>query len=136
LKDTIDFQDELFDLFRFDTELCALLPVLDSANIEECDTKIKRIIQDPTIITADGLPFFDYTFTDAIATGNYKVNKGYLEFNIYAGSRYIANLIAKATDRIIKANYEGLQKFGPIQVGCPVKDILQFRVIYKPLVAS
>lgn len=136
MKSTFDLQDELFDLFRYDEELPVILGITDVNDIGQCDNKIRRQCQDPTLLTTDVLDFFDYSFVDARPTKNYLVNFGLLEINIFAGNRYKAKLIYDPIKRILKDNYDNMQVYSEGQVNSPIRDIYCYRIRLKPLVNS
>jgi hypothetical protein len=137
MRNTFDFQDELFDLFRASTTLVSLLNIVDASDIEKCDSKIKRICQDPTLVEPDGLPMFDYSYIPTSAhTDNFLINKPELEFNIYGTNRYVIKLIYMEINRILKSNYEFMQVSSEGQVNSPIQNVQIYRIRYKPLVSS
>lgn len=137
MKNTFDFQDELFTLFINDVDLTTTMNITDPMDIEECDQRIKRSVQDPSVVDPLNLPMFDFSFlVSSSSTNNHLVNKPTLEFNIYAQSRSVAQDIYGHINRILKKNFEFMKVHSEGQVNSPIKDIYVYRVHYKPLVGS
>lgn len=134
--DTFDIQDEMFSLFIADSVLTELLGIADATDIILCDSKIRRQQQDSTLLKPEMLDFFDYSFIDATKTGNFLVNHGILEFNIYAGKRNDASLICKSIRRILKKNYEDMHVYSEQQAGCPIENIFCYCLRVRPTIDS
>jgi hypothetical protein len=130
--EALDLQDAMYEAFVADSTLCSLLDITDE---DLCDSKIRRSFQDPTVLDKDMLDFFDFGFLNTRATGNYLVNHGYLEFNVYSASRANAKLIKKSIDRVLKANFRDVEISNEGQIAT-LPFVYGYRIIYKPLVGS
>ena len=96
-------------LFRGSTELMTLLGVTDIEDWDELNTRVRREELSVELLTTDLLPFISLVFINAHPTGNYKVNKGVLELNIYTSTRYDAMNIYGVAKKLLQDNYEDFQ---------------------------
>lgn len=137
MRDTFDFLDWLFTLFRQDETLAVLLDITDVDSIEQWDRKVRRTFADNTQITADELSFFDFSFIYVNSEmKNHMFNKELLEFNIYVSNLSRASDIYKRIKNVLKINCKDMRCTTPVQSGCPVSGILRYTFRTRPIVGA
>ena len=106
----IELQDELFDLFRNDKEICMLLGIKDNTSIAECSTKIRRGIQPAVAANDSPNLFIAYWIVPSygITTRNYLTNESVIEFDLYFKYRGTMVKLFKAMQRVLKTHYEDM----------------------------
>lgn len=134
----VNLQDELFDLFREDKEICSLLGIKDNTSISECSTKIRRGIQ--PAISANDSPnlFISYWVVPSygIRTWNYLTNESVIEFDLYFKYRGAMVKLFKAIQRVLKAHYEDMTIVAEGNSDSPVTGLNAYMFRVNPLVKS
>lgn len=134
----VNLQDELFDLFREDKEICSLLGIKDNTSISECSTKIRRGIQ--PAISANDSPnlFISYWVVPSygIRTWNYLTNESVIEFDLYFKYRGAMVKLFKAMQRVLKAHYEDMTIVAEGNSDSPVTGLNAYMFRVNPLVKS
>lgn len=133
--DTFDVQDKLFNLFVDDTELCKLLSITDPKNNDLTNTKIRREIQSTELINNKNLPFISVFFANSYRTGNWKMNHGLLEIDVYSGTRYNAKKIVKRIKSLL-SEYDDMYVYHEGQVASGIVGIYEYSMRLYPLVES
>lgn len=134
----VNLQDELFDLFREDKEICSLLGIKDNTSISECSTKIRRGIQ--PAVSANDSPnlFISYWVVPSygIRTWNYLTNESVIEFDLYFKYRGAMVKLFKAMQRVLKAHYEDMTIVAEGNSDSPVTGLNAYMFRVNPLVKS
>lgn len=134
----VNLQDELFDLFREDKEICSLLGIKDNTSISECSTKIRRGIQ--PAVSANDSPnlFISYWVVPSygIRTWNYLANESVIEFDLYFKYRGAMVKLFKAMQRVLKAHYEDMTIVAEGNSDSPVTGLNAYMFRVNPLVKS
>lgn len=134
----IELQDELFDLFRNDKEICTLLGIKDNKSIAECSTKIRRGIQ--PAVSANDSPnlFITYWIVPSygISTRNHLVNESVIEFDIYFKYRGLMVKLFKAMQRVLKTHYEDMVIVAEGNSDSPVTGLNAYMFRVNPLVKA
>lgn len=134
----VNLQDELFDLFREDKEICSLLGIKDNTSISECSTKIRRGIQ--PAISANDSPnlFISYWVVPSygIRTWNYLTNESVIEFDLYFKYRGAMVKLFKAMQKVLKAHYEDMTIVAEGNSDSPVTGLNAYMFRVNPLVKS
>ena len=134
----IELQDELFDLFRNDKEICTLLGIKDSTGIAECSAKIRRGIQPAVAANDSPNLFIAYWIVPSygIATRNYLTNESVIEFDLYFKYRGAMVKLFKAMQRVLKAHYEDMVIVAEGNSDSPVTGLNAYMFRCNPLVKS
>lgn len=138
MKYALDLQDELFDLFTADAEICALLDINDSTDIADCSNKIRRGIQPATVVNDGPSLFLSYFIVPSysIGTGNYLANGTIIEFDIYGKYKGQISKLFRAVNRVLKENYEDMQIIAEGNMDSPVVGLYLYMFRTKPLVKA
>lgn len=107
MKHTVELIDDLFLLFINDQELLDILGIKDKTDIEDCNRKIKRVLESSDVVDDTLETFFVYNFIQSIAyTQNYLVNKNILEFRLYGHNRPSMNKLYIRLKTLLKESYQ------------------------------
>ena len=135
--DQFELQNKLFGLFIADTALCTVLGIADNTDIGLCDSKMRRIAADSTLLKPEDLPFFDYSFIPNYGQmKNYKVNRSTLEFNIYTPTLDNAGEIFRELKKILQENFEEAQIYYAGQASSGVSNVYRWNFRVHLLVSS
>ena len=135
MKDYFDILNDYFGIFSASTELTGLLGT-DPSDTAACDERLRKSFADSTLVTAEELPFVDFSFIGGGAsTGNFLVLRPPIEFNVYCAGFYSASLIYKAITKLLKANYDDAEVSVGMQRGT-VSGIYCFSWRVKAFVGS
>lgn len=127
-------QDMLYRLFTGDSELVRIMgnPYGD----EELNARFRREECDITDINADSFPFLTILFLDTESTGNYLINEGLLELNIYSSGRYTAVKIYERVRELLRLYCPEMKIVTEGQVYTEIRGVYCYRVRYNPLINS
>lgn len=140
IRDTFDFQDELFMLFRSDSELCNLLGInVEGMNEDDMynllNNKLRREDFSPEQFTEDTLDFIAFYFADADTSNNYLLNRGLLRLDIYSKYRYTAGQIRKRCVQLISDTFD-IRVVAEGQKQSEITNVYKYRLELLPLVGS
>lgn len=136
MKHTVELIDELFIKFINDKQLLSILGV-EKNDIEGCNRKIKRIIEDSDLVNDELDIFFTYNFIQSIAyTPVYLVNKNLLEFRLYGHSRPSINKLYIRLKEILKENYEEISVISEGSVSTGVNGLIGYMFRVRPFTWS
>jgi len=123
-------------LCRGSTELMTLLSVTDIEDYDQLNTRVRREELSMDRLTVDTLPFISLVFINAHPTGNFKVNKGVLELNIYTCTRYDAMNIYGVVKKLLQNSYEDFQVIHEGQVSSGVTGVYEYSIRFYPMISA
>lgn len=134
--DTFKMQDEVFDLLLSDDTFCTLMGITNKSDDDLINSKIRRVIQPTDLLTADGLPFIVEYFYNAHRTGNYLMNKGSFEIDVYTGTRVNTKAIVRQVKALLQSKYEDMNIYHEGYVASGIVGVTQYTLRMIPLVNS
>lgn len=132
---TFAWQDELFTAFKGDNELCRLLNIYDTDDIELLDTKLRREDLMPELFDPNVLDFIAFYFVDADRSNNYLLNRGLLRLDIYSGYRSNAAAIRERCAKVIHDCFD-IRIVAEGQIRADVRDVYKYRLELLPLITT